>query len=285
MGVRAIVAGLALAGLLAGCGGHSSSQRPALASYINQINQIEKQLQQPFQAVTNAGSRFASSNGAGKGARSAAAVERTLLGALRQIRTDSRRLAQIPPPPPAVHLHTLLLQLVHGEAGMTTELSRLVGFLPRFSSILSSLTPATAKLQAALRVTQPRGFGTAGVTAELAVKAKALHAYEEALFATVTRLRRLTPPALSKPQFVTQIKTLERMQSTAGKLGNALAGASPSVPRLLQAFDRAAAGNQTVAAQRAQIAAIKDYNARAARLDTLAKAVEEERLRLDRNLK
>jgi hypothetical protein len=285
MRVRAMVAVLALAGLLAGCGGHSSSQRPALASYINQINQIEKQLQRPFQAVTTAGSRFASSNAAGTGPKGAAAVEQTLLGALRQIRADGRRLAQIPPPAPAVHLRTLLLQLVHGEAGMTTELSRLVTFLPRFSTILSSLTPATAKLQAALRVTQPLGSGTAGVTAELAVKAKALHTFEEALFAAIKRLRRLTPPALSKPQFVTQIKTLERMQSTAGKLANALAASSRNVPTLLQAFDRAAAGNQTLSAQHAQIAAIKAYDANAVRLDALAKAVEEERLRLDRNLK
>jgi hypothetical protein len=278
---------LAFAGLLAGCGGHSSSQRPALASYINQVNAIEKQLQQPFQAVTDAGSQFASSNsaGKGKGRQSASALERKLQHALAQIRADGRHLAQIPPPPVAVHLHTLLIQLVHGEAGMTTELARLIYFLPRFSSILSSLTPATGKLQAALRVTQPLGFGAAGVTAELAVKAKALHTYEQTLFVTIKRLRRLAPPALSQPQFVTQIKTLERMQASAGKLANGLAGGGSNVPALLGAFDRAAAGNQTVAAQRAQIAAIKAYDAKAATLDKLAKAVELERIRLDRNLK
>jgi hypothetical protein len=275
----------AVACLVAGCGSHSDSQRPALASYINQVNQIEKQLAKPFKAVTNAGSEFAATKGTGAGHLSPQVQERRLLHALRQIEVYRIRLARIPVPHPALHLRALLLRLINGETGMTTELAKLVAFLPRFTSILSSLTPATTKLQTALRVTRPLGYGTAGVQAELSVKAKALHTYEFALFDTAKKLEQLDPPALSRPQFVTQVKTLERMQASAGKLADALAGSSPDIGALLKAFDKAAAGNQSVAAQKAQIAAIKAYDARAARLDNLARAVELERTRLDRNLK
>jgi hypothetical protein len=57
------------------------------------------------------------------------------------------------------------------------------------------------------------------------------------------------------------------------------------VAPLLQAFDSAAAGNQTLAAQRAQDAAIRAYDRRAKRLDTLAQDVEAERARLSTDLK
>jgi hypothetical protein len=271
--------------VIAGCGGHTSTQRPALASYINQVNLIEKQLVKPFQSVTKAGSTFAKTSGTGVGHLSPRVQERKLLRALHRIRTLRRRLARIPAPSPALHLRKLLVRLVAGEQSMTVQLAKLVAFLPQFSKILTSLTPATTKLQDALKVTTPLGFGTAGVQAELAVKAKALHAYEEVLYRTILRLRRLDPPALSRPQLSTQIGTLEKMQSSAGKLADALVSSSPNIQPLLEAFDKAAAGNRSVAAQRAQIAAIKAYDARAAKLDQLAKAVELERSRLDRKLK
>jgi hypothetical protein len=251
------VAVAALAAVIAGCGGHSSTQRPGIASYVDQVNQVEKQLAKPFQAVTNAGSTFAKTSGTGAGHLSPKVQEQTLLRALHQIQTLRLRLAQIPTPTPALHLRTLLLRLVAGEQSMTVQLAKLVAFLPQFSKILTSLTPATTKLQNALKVTTPLGFGAAGVQAELAVKAKALHAYEEVLYHTTVRLRRLDPPALSRPQLLTQVRTLERMQSTAGRLANALASGQPNITPLLQAFDRAAAGNRSLSSQRAQIAAIK----------------------------
>lgn len=235
--------------------------------------------------MTNAGSEFAATKGNGAGHLSPKVQERTLSRALHQIEIYRDRLARIPVPRPALHLRRLLLKLLNGETGMTTELTKLVAFLPHFSSILASLSPATAKLQSALRVTQPLGYGSAGVQAELNAKANALHTYEFALFHTAKKLEQLDPPALSRPQFVTQIKALEQMQASAGKLADALAGGSSNIGPLLKAFDSAATGNQSVAAQKAQIAAIKTYDARDTRLDNLARAVELERTRLDRNLK
>jgi hypothetical protein len=277
-----------VAALLAGCGSSTNSARPAVAQYVNRVNAIESQLAKPLQSVTKAGRQFASNQGKTVGSLtslSGLADEQALLGALAQIKVLRSRLAAIDPPVAAVHLRKLLLALVDGETGMTRELASLVAFLPRFAATLSSLTPATNRLQAALAVTQPLGVGTAGVTAELAVKARALTAYEAALGTVLTQLGRLHPPPVSRPQYSTQVGTLRRMSAAAGKLAQALGAGNANVAPLLHAFDAAAAGNQTVAAQRAQDAAIRAYDARAARLDRLAQAVEVERARLSTTLK
>jgi hypothetical protein len=123
------------------------------------------------------------------------------------------------------------------------------------------------------------------VTAELAVKARALTAYKAELRKVLRRLTRLYPPPVSRPQYRTQIVTLRRMSAAAGNLAHALATSSSNVAPLLRAFDIAAAGNQTIAAQRAQDTAIRAYDRRASRLDKLAQDVEVERARLSTDLK
>jgi hypothetical protein len=287
MRARPTLAILALSLLAAGCGS-ASSKRPSVARYIREVNAIEKLLTAPLQSVTSTGKQFASSNGKSVGSLSSLsglALEQSLLGALGRIRALRRRLAAIVPPPPAAHLRKLVVALVDGEAGMTNELAQLVAFLPRFSSTLTSLAPATSKLQSALAVTAPVGVGVAGVNAELAIKARALTRYEAALGNVVQKLVRLRPPPVSRPQFETQVGTLRRMSSSAGRLAQALAAGNSNVAPLLRAFDTAAQGNQSIASQRAQIAAIRAYDARAKRLDKLAVAVEVERARLANTLR
>jgi len=100
----------------------------------------------------------------------------------------------------------------------------------------------------------------------------------------LSRLARLHPPPVSHPRYSTQVDTLKRMSASAGRLAAALATGNSNVAPLLQAFDTAAGGNQSIAAQRAQIAAIREYDAQAARIDSLARSVEAERARLAQNL-
>jgi hypothetical protein len=286
MRARFMLAMLAVPLLLAGCGSTHSS-RPAVARYIKQVNAIEAQLAGPLGRVTKAGSQFASSGsrtGGTLGSLSGLAQQQSLLSAQVRIRSLARKLAAIAPPPGAAELRKLVLELSSGEAGMTHELTELVEFLPRFSSGLQSLTPATAKLRAALAVTQPLGSGAAGATAELAVKERALLLYQRELADVVRRLRRLVPPPVSRPQYVTEVGTLRRMSADAGRLARALTAGAPDVRSLLVAFDTAAEGTQTVAAQRAEIAAIRAYNARVSRLSLLAQKVEAERLKLANTL-
>lgn len=286
--MRLALAVAALALLLAGCGSTNKSQRPAVVLYVDRVNAVESQLSKPLQAVSKAGSQFAANQGKAVGSLtslSGLAQQQTLLQALARIRALRSQLASIGAPPAAGRLRALLLSLIDGEAGMTVELAHLVAFLPRFGAALATLTPATNTLQSALAVTQPLGVGTAGVTAELAAKARALRTYEAALRSVLRRLGNLHPPAVSRPQYMTQVRTLRRMSAAAGNLAQALLSGSTNVAPLLRAFDRAAAGNQSITAQRAQDSAIRAYDARATRLDKLAQQVEIERARLARNLK
>jgi hypothetical protein len=59
---------------------------------------------------------------------------------------------------------------------------------------------------------------------------------------------------------------------------------SKDLPELLQRFNRAAVSNQSLAAQRAQIAAVRAYDERIRALDKLAIRVHREQVRLQQNL-
>jgi hypothetical protein len=287
-------AGLALLGLvLAGCG---HPERAAVSRYISQVDQIEAALAMPLKAVTIASSEFGPSHGPRSGPASPrpgttpqpvslAQIHASLTHALRQIRALRAKLAAIEAPAPAHHLRDLLVQLVDKQAAMTLEVAKLADFLPRFAAALTPLPLATRQMQVALTVTQPRGYGRAGVVAALAVKADALRRYKVALEAVVAQLRKLDPPQVSKPQYSTQVVTLERMGTTVGQLADALGHGQTTLASLLRQFNAAAAGNQTIAAQKAQIAAVHAYNNRAVELAQLTRKIGVERVRLGNTLK
>jgi hypothetical protein len=159
-------------------------------------------------------------------------------------------------------------------------------FLPRFSAALAPLGPATISLERVL--TQTQAYGTAAVAALYTAKAQALRHFQGVTTGIVTRLHRLHrlhPPRVSMPQYRAELGSLTGMSSASGRLAGALAGGTPgNVTTLLVAFDRAAASTRSRSAQRAQIAAIKAYDAGAARLNRLSSAVAVERLRLANTL-
>lgn len=287
--VRALAmpAAVVLAVVLAGCGSQTT-QRDDLAAYIKQVNTIETSLSQPLSTVTSTASQFAVERRAGTTSANNlldVAHERALLLARSQINAAGRRLSSLSPPSAARKLHGMLLTLVQRQSSLTGELEKMVAFLPAFEVALQPLTPATVQLQRALTVTQPIGYGTAGVSAELAVKAAALRRYRAELGGVVASLKALSPPAVSVPQYNTQLSSLERMRADAGALATALTQGQHNVSGLLQSFDAAAAATQSLGAQRAQIAAVKAYDSRTGSLSTLAKQIELERTRLADTLK
>lgn len=76
------------------------------------------------------------------------------------------------------------------------------------------------------------------------------------------------------------------MASSAGGIAHALAsGSLANVPALLASFDKAATLSRTRVVQRAQIAAVRTYDAESAKLTKLQAKIAEERLRLDNYLK
>jgi hypothetical protein len=276
---------LAIAVVVGGCG-NSDSQRKAVAAYLNKVQAIQNQLATPLTKVTQVGSQFANQVKVATGGTAGQLAHRqTLLTAASQIDGLGAKLAAVSTPSPAQHLRSLSLQLVQQESAMTRELSKMVVFLPAFESVMRPLGPATSALQRVLAVSQPRGYGPSGVAATLSVKAQALRRYAADLEVVVGELRRLDPPAVSTPQYATQITTLTRMRSAAGKVATALDRGSSNVGPLLLDFDKAAAAAQSEPAQRAQITAIRSYDDRVRSLTKDVQMIELERARLQRTLK
>lgn len=271
------VAALALALAAAGCGGSSPhSSRPAVAAYVKRINTIETQLAAPLKTVTVAGGKLAS-GGSTVNQAEVLDLQRaaTTIDALRE------KLSTLSAPAAARQLRILVLLLAGGEADMTNELSQLFTFLPRYTAALSKLEPSTKTLRTALA---SRTSSSSDASALLDDKAKALDRYRTELAALQRTLRPLTPPPVARPQYETELHALSAMYTTAGTLAQALRNASPDVVSKLVAFDRAAVQTESIPAQRAEIAAVKSYDARVARLDTLAEQIAEVRLKLEETL-
>jgi hypothetical protein len=278
--------GLALATvvLVAGCGSHSHSQRPAVAKYVTQVNHIESKLTTPLSQVTRAGASFASQLRSGPVTEGPLvnSTEQTLAAALAKIRATEVDLALLPAPVPARHLRSLLLALTAGEARMTAQVARLVAYLPRFDAALAGLGPAAVSLEHVLAHT---ATGQSAVNALYASKAAALQRFQLAVGLVLARLRRLQPPAVSKPGYTAELASLRGMASSAGGLAAALSsGSLGKVSSLLLRFDEAATQSHSRAVQRAQIAAVRAYDGESARLTKLQSQIAEERLRLDNYL-
>lgn len=284
MWIRRGLSALVLGGLLAGCG-QQQGQRAAVAGYLRQVNRIETQLAAPLSKVTATGGQFAQQQHSGGSLTSLlpASEEQALLRSWSQIELLRAHLAGLKTPASALHLRSLLLQVVDGQATLTHELAQLVVFLPGYGQALRPLAPATRRLEVAL--SQQTAFGTAAVAAVYANKAAALRRFQSSLGGVLTKLRKLHPPAVSRPEYTGQLSALEGMSRAAGQLAAALQGGAPgNVQPLLAKFDRAATSNQTTAAQRARIAAVRTYDGESTRLARLSQEAERERLRLANSL-
>jgi hypothetical protein len=275
----ATFAALALVLLAAGCGSSNPhSSRPAVAAYINRVNAIERQLAAPLKAVTVAGSKLSESTAAVNQVQVA-----SLGGATSRIVALRDRLAAIPVPTVARQLRILVLLLAGGEIDMTNELSGMFTFLPRYANALRQLTPVTAELRTALsgRVATSGSAAQAGLDR----KAQALARYRTQVTALRRVIARITPPPVAVPQWDTELRAMSAMETSAGALAHGLRSDSPDVASQLAAFNRAAVATESLAAQRAQRAAIRSYDGRVAKLNTLAGQVAAARLKLQETLR
>lgn len=284
-----------LALLAGGCGQQQSSQRPAVADYVKQVNTIEAALARPFASVASAGNEFSqeqrsSGGNAASGKQPSAGIltlgpspEQTLQKAWIEIRALRTRLAAVRTPATAERLRALLLELIDGQAAMTRQVAELVAFLPRYSAALGPLGPAIRRLEAVL--SQRTAYGAAAVSAVFASKAAALRRFQATTGAILVQLRRLRPPPVSQPGYKSQVIALREMGTSAGRLAAALAsGTASNVGPVLAQFDRAAASTETLAVQKAEIAAARAYDARVSALNALSQKIALERLRLSNDL-
>lgn len=276
MAWMAVVAALAAGG----CG----SQAPARGevAYIRQVNRIESQLVAPLQTVTRTSAEVAgraTQAGAAHRQQAARAEAASLAASLARIEAARGRLAALPAPAAAQRLRGLLLRLVDQEAHLTRQTAQLIAFLPAFDAALRPLGPATIRLKRVLAISQ--AAGAAAVQAVYAEKAAALRAFRATLQGILSRLSRVRPPVVSRPEYRAQVDSLQGMSGAAGRLATAVgAGDSAGIAPQLVAFDRAAAAARSAAEQRSQATADRAYNAQVARVQRLTAAAEDERLRL-----
>lgn len=293
-GRRSPVVVILLALVAGGCG-QQSSQRPRVAQYVKQVNTIEAALAAPLASVTSAGNAFSKQERSGGYVLSqrpagksilvlSPSPEQTLQRASIRIRALRARLAAIRAPAAAEHLRVLLLELTDRETAITRDVAELVAFLPRYTAVLDSLGPATRQLETAL--SRRTAYGAAAVTAVYAGKAAALRRFQAKTRALLLQLHGLRPPPVSRPAYLAEVAALRGMGASAGRLAAMLASGAPSnVGPVLTQFDRAAGSGQTVAVQRAEIAAARAYNSSISALDALSRKVTLERLRLSTTLK
>jgi len=259
---------LALVVLAGGCGGGGESRRQVVGGYIDQVNLVEARLRAPARSISQASRALATKRGA------PAAMAAELRTAATKIDRQRARLAAVDAPPEAGRLRALLLELAGGQASLAREVAALAAFLPAYSAASRPLDASRASLRDALA-----RKGSVGA------KADALDAYAAAIGRVLPRLRRLRPPSVAAPGLETETATLVRVRASAAALAAALrAKRAADLSRLVLRFERASLGDQSLAAQRARIAAVRAYNARVARLDTLLLRIDRERARLEKTL-
>jgi hypothetical protein len=264
---RSIAAILALAFLVAGCGG-GESRRDVVSQYIRDVNTIAVGLQAPSVAAGNASRQLA------KEKVDRVAVEKKLRRAAATIDRLRGKLAKLEAPQEARRLRSLLLELAASESELVRELAAMTAYLPAYAEALEPLGPAGTKLKAALG-------GKGSITA----KADALDAYAATIADVLRRLRPLKPPPVSEAAYSTQSEALEKVRVSTAALAKALREKrAADIPKLLRKFDEAAISNQSLAAQRARIDAVRDWNARVKGLDTLAIRISREQARLEKEL-
>jgi hypothetical protein len=274
--VRGRLVIVALAALLAatGCGGRSKHK--AVVDYITRVDQVEQGMTGPLQQVTRANQSFARKQTNPKAMVQLQSSERTM----DRLRT---RLAKITPPPEARHLHALLLRLVDREVALTHQMRLLSGFVGPYQTALGPMQAASAALKMQLAA---KATGTSATKALDERKADELTSFAHTVDGVIVKVRALSPPAVWKPAWSDQLVSLVQLRSSALALATAIhANDAASIAPLLERFDRAAVANQTIAAQKREIAAVKAYNGQLQGLVQLAKSIQLERARLQRTYK
>jgi hypothetical protein len=263
MARRLAAAGLGIALLAAGCGGHSRAK--AVSQYIDQVNAVQRGLTIPLADIAVLNREL--QNGANLEAQGS-----KLEQSARTLRTLERRLDALEPPVEANRLDSLMRRAVHAEWELAHELTLAAAYARASRPPLADAAAAQTRVRAALRATR-----------KPAPQAAALDSFAEALDGVAEQLRRLQPPPTLAPQHRTSIRMYERIAASAGELAAALR-AGKDVARPLHDLQVAAGCGSSIAAQKARIAAVVAYNRRVLRAKRLLAEAQSERTRLERTL-
>lgn len=271
-----------------------SRQRKDVTTYVDGVNAIQNQMHAPLTRVLLAYRDFSSSS-----KQRASAAE--LSDAASTLARLDRRLAALPAPPEARKLRRLLLRLVARQAEITREVVGLATYTPRYVKALGAARAASLRLGSRLSgislpkprvlrgtqqaVTKAKREYEVLAAAAATAQADAVDEYDSAVRRVVRRLQLLQPPPALAASHRLQLAALKDAIATGSKLSGSLRAANRAhVPTLSRQFALASRATQTLAAQRAEIADIRAYNARARAIRNAAAAVQSELARLQRTL-
>lgn len=294
--VPAIVAAGAIAAVLAvALPRHASPQRSAVSRYIVGVDGVQGQMAYALAQVMSAYRSFAV-------ARSVSPrTEQQLRGAERTLAALESGIASLDAPPQAARLRALTLRLVREETSVTHEVDGIARFVPRFRAAIASLQQSANVLARRLaaahgptphalhgtpaQIEQAQAQFDADATAAAAAQADAVTAYDDAVLRVIHRLRGLSAPTVFAPAYESQLASLRATYTAGGRLAAELRKPKRTrVPQLSRAFAAASRISQTTAEQRAEIAAIKAYNARVRAVGSVAAAIRAELTRLQQQL-
>jgi hypothetical protein len=292
LGAAAVVAVAAVAIVAITNHRDSSPRHDAIAAYITQVDTIEAQMR--LQLAKAAGAYRDVSSGTSK-----PALEPKLVRADRTLRAFERKLVAVPAPPVAARLKALLVELARAEVQVSNEVTALAAFQPRFSAVLREAAAAGRRLSAALAAAAPPKPHTLhGTKKQIAVaqkafrdatalaasrQADAVDGYNAQLGRVERTLARLHPPALLRPAFATQKRTLAATRRAAANLARTLRGTDRSQVALAgRRLSIAARGALRVSAQQLQVSAVKAYNGRVRRIGAIQARIQAEVARLQK---
>ena len=210
------------------------------------------------------------------------------------------RIANLEAPPEATKLRALLLRLVRQEIAATHEIGAFVRFLPSFDAVLADQRAASSTLAHRVaaapaptphkihgtpaQIKQAQAAFSAAATKAALAQADAVTAYDAALARETRRLHVLSPPPVLKPAYSYQLTAFGRTAAAGARLAAALRAATRTdVPQLSRAFAMASRLSQSTAEQRAEVAAVKAYDARLRTIGTTAAHIHAELVSLQAN--
>ena len=154
------------------------------------------------------------------------------------------------------------------------------------AALARGVAAAKAPAQSSVRgtpaqIAQAKAAYLAAVAKAARAQAAAVDAYDAALAVVLERLRALHPPPMLAPAYAAQVRTYEATRAAGAALARELRTATrtraPLLSRRLAQAERLAG---SVAAQQAEIAAIKAYNARVQAISVLQTDIQRELTRI-----
>jgi hypothetical protein len=272
--------------------GNKSTAGSPVSQYIKSVDSVEKQMHQQLTQMLNAYRNFSTQNNNPKALAKLAKPEQTL-------RTLGQRLSALPAPPEALKLRRLLEQFISDEDAIAVEIQELASFMPHFRGLTGVANVAKTQLAKALvAAAPPKAHSVRGTPKQIAAaraayaaaarraqaaQADAIDVYDGVLAVTAHGLRTLRPPPVIAPAYSAELRTLEATEKAGAALSLELRKPNNhNVPALSRRFTVASRISGSVGAQRAEIAAVKAYNARVSAIRTLESRIRVELARLQR---